>query len=194
METWWLVDQASWWGAIGGGVGALLGVGGAVVGYLLPQGRGHRVVLTGMVAIGVGALLCAAAGVVAVADSQPYAVYFPLLLVGCVVYWVIVGLIPQIDMGYRNVLREDWSARGRYGQWVGPLIAAHAVVGSIVLLWGGWRLLVGATFEEWFLGMLVGAGFLFSMVQLWLVKSMAIRGFSRARQHQRLAAEELRRS
>ena len=51
METWWPVDQAFWWGAIGGGIGALLGVGGAVVGYLLPQGRGHLGVLMGMVVV-----------------------------------------------------------------------------------------------------------------------------------------------
>ena len=195
METWWPVDQGFWWGAVGGGLGALLGVGGAIVGgYLVPHGRGHRGVLIGMVAVGFGALLCAVAGVVAIADGQPYAVYFPLLLVGCVVYWVIVGLIPQIDMAYRSVQRDDWRPRGRYGKWVNPLITAHVAVGSTALLWGGWRISVGAAFAECFLGVMVGVGFLVSAGQLWLIKSMAIRGFSRVQEQQRLAAEELRRS
>ena len=221
METWWLVDQSFWWGIVGGGVGTVLGVGGAVVGgYLVPRGRGYRGVMTGIVAVGVVGLLCAVAGVAAIADDQPYWVYDPLLLTGVVVYWVAVGLLPGIDMAYRTVLanrstatndlelrgrsaagswtsavvREDWQPRGRYGKWVNPLIAAHGAVGSVIFVWGGWRFLSGAEFGGWFPGTMVGAGFLFSAGQLWLVKVMAIWSLSRNHEQQRLAAEELRRS
>ena len=182
METWWPVDQGFWWGAVGGGLGALLGVGGAIVGgYLVPHDRGHRGVLIGMVAVGFGALLCAVAGVVAIADGQPYRGLLPATVgSGCVVYWVIVGLIPQIDMAYRSVQRDDWRPRGRYGKWVNPLITAHVAVGFDRPPLG--RL---ADFGRGGIrGMLPGSDGRgrvpgFRAGQLWLIKSMAIRGFSR---------------
>ena len=219
MEIWWAVDQAFWWGVVGGGLGTVLGVGGAIVGgYLLPRGRGYRGVVVGLVAVGIGGLLGAVAGVAAIADDQPFVVYYPLLLLGCIAYWVAVGLLPQIDMAYRVVLAnggtgarleppgrppavrptapllDDWRPQGRYGKWVRPLIAGHALAGSIILVWGAWRFLIGAESEGWLPGMMIGVGFLTSAGHLWMVKALGIRGFAKPGEQQRLAAEELRRS
>ena len=232
METWWPVDQGFWWGVVGGGLGTVFGVGGAIVcGYLLPLGRGHRGVLIGMVAVGIGGLLCAAVGVAAIIDGQPYGVYYPLLLIGCATYWGIVFVIPVIDISYRTVLanrptgtqfearrwfpaiaslnllhpmwwcspalrlRDDWCPQGRYGKSVNRLIAAHVAIGSIILVWGIWRFLIGAGFEEGFPGVFIGGGFLFSAGELWFLKALTVWWSStRTHEQQRLAAEELRRS
>lgn len=144
METWWPVDQAFWWGVIGGGVGTVLGVGGAIVGgYLVPRGRGRRGVLMGLVAVGTGGLLCAAAGVAAIVDDQPYEVYYPLLLFGCCGYWAAVLVIPAIDMAYRAVLANrpvgTQSEASRWFPAVGNLNLLHPMWWSSAVLRDDWQ-------------------------------------------------------
>ena len=76
---WWSGPQAGLIGGIGGGA---LGCVGALIGTLCWLGRARRLVmglLVGMIVVGV---LSLAAGVVALIQSQPYAVYYPCLLVG----------------------------------------------------------------------------------------------------------------
>ena len=217
METWWPDDPfvGAVWCVIGGGLGTVLGVGGPIVGgYLVLRGRCRRGVLIALIAVGTVGLLCAAAGVAAIVDGQPYGVYYPLLVVGCGLYWVAIPLVPAIDMAYRAVLanrpggvnllhpmwwssaliREDWRPQGRYGRWVNPLITVHTLVGSVILIWGVWRFLAGAGFEEGFPGVFVGGGFLFLAGELWLIKALTLWWSSRTNEQQRLAAEELRRS
>jgi len=69
---------------IGGIAGSLIGLTGGLVGVLVARGRGRRAVLVTMVALAItgGGLLVA--GAVALAFSQPYAVYFPLILGGII--------------------------------------------------------------------------------------------------------------
>lgn len=79
--------RAGWWGDwqggwIGGGLGSLLGFWGALVGILVSLGRAKRLVTASswmVLGLGLGAL---GAGLVAVAFKQPYAVWYPLVLLG----------------------------------------------------------------------------------------------------------------
>lgn len=82
------ITPGAWWsdrtaGLVGGIGGSLLGLLGAAIGTLAGLGFGRRLVvplLIAMTALG-GVLLTA--GIVAVSLGQPYGVYYPLLLSGC---------------------------------------------------------------------------------------------------------------
>jgi len=79
--------SSAWWsdrlgGLIGGIGGSLIGLTGALVGVLVARGRGRRAVLATMVALAIAGGGLLVAGAVALAMSQPYAVYFPLILGG----------------------------------------------------------------------------------------------------------------
>ena len=82
-----LADSTAWWsdrqaGVLGGIGGSVLGVLGAVVGWLGSAGRAKGFVLKtlrGIAWLGIGALLL---GGVAIRGGQPYAVYYPLILCG----------------------------------------------------------------------------------------------------------------
>jgi len=77
--AWWSEPAAGWIGGLGG---SALGILGAIVGILSSQGRARSLVLVliqAIIACGVALLIL---GVVAVAQSQPWTVYYPLLLVG----------------------------------------------------------------------------------------------------------------
>jgi hypothetical protein len=94
-SAWWSERTGGWVGGIGG---SLIGVTGAVLGVLVARGRGRRAVLATMVALiaaGAGLLV---AGAVALALSQPYAVYYPLLLGGIIILAVF-------GSGFRRVRR-----------------------------------------------------------------------------------------
>ena len=103
METWWPVDQTGlWFGLIGGGVGCVLGVGVPVVCiFLLPRASGRRCVVTGMAAISAIGITSIVAGGLAIADDQPYEVYYPLLLLGGVLYWTTACAVLPVDAMYR---------------------------------------------------------------------------------------------
>jgi hypothetical protein len=81
------VSSTGWWsdrtaGLIGGIAGSLLGVLGATLGLLVSRRRARGFVVgttIGFGIIGAGLLI---AGAVAVATSQPYAVWYPLMLLG----------------------------------------------------------------------------------------------------------------
>lgn len=85
MNPWWDVQTAVWIGALGGGgLGTLGGLLGAVAGALAPRGIGKPLVVGGfflLTLIGAASLVT---GVVAVVQSQPYHVFYPLLLGGAV--------------------------------------------------------------------------------------------------------------
>ena len=80
-SAWWS-DRAG--GLIGGIGGSLIGLTGALVGILVARGRGRRAVLATMVTLTVAGIGLLVAGAVAVVLSQPYAVYFPLILGGII--------------------------------------------------------------------------------------------------------------
>jgi hypothetical protein len=99
--------EAGWWsgsagGWIGGGLGVLLGCMGGLVGVMASRGRGRAlvmVVMRAMLVIGVAAL---AGGVAAMLKAQPYAVYYPLLLIGVLASALSVALTPSIRRQYEQ--------------------------------------------------------------------------------------------
>jgi len=69
-------------GMLGGIGGALIGLWGALIGVLSSRGKARRFVLNSANVLLVIGIASAVAGVVALATAQPYAVYYPLLLIG----------------------------------------------------------------------------------------------------------------
>ena len=78
-SAWWSTRTGALFGAI---VGSLLGLIGAAVGSLCAIGRGRMLVVALLVTMASVGIVCLVAGIVAVIMGQPYAVYYPLLLIG----------------------------------------------------------------------------------------------------------------
>lgn len=221
METWWPVEQTGYWsGIVGGGIGSLLGIGGAVVGAILvPRAMGRRWVVSGMVVIAVAGIVSMIAGGLAIADDQPYGIYYPLLLMGCVLYLVSIGMLLPVDVMYRVVtmmrnagfetaaswrgvggrvasgaFAEAWRQRERSRRWMVRLMWSHAGFGGAALCWGIGHYLTGGLFHGWFPAVLFGTGFIGSACQFWLMDLAIMRVQRDVLDPQRLAAEELRRS
>jgi len=103
-----LAVQGQWWdsrtgGLIGGVAGTVMGTLGAVIGTLVSRGKARRFVMTAlavMAAIGVVAFI---AGLIALGLSQPYAVYYPLLLLGV--------LLSALPLGLMRSVRRQYEAR-----------------------------------------------------------------------------------
>jgi len=97
--AWWTDRQGSW---IGGFAGAVLGVLGSVIGWLVAKERARGFVLTAsrlVIALGLAMLV---AGFVAVAKAQPYAVWYPLVLLGAISCAVMVPSYRRIVRRYRD--------------------------------------------------------------------------------------------
>ncbi len=87
------------YGAIGVG-GSLGGLLGAAAGILAPRGKCRTLILGAMVvlvAIGVVQLVL---GIIALTSGQPYGIWYPMLLCGVIMTFVIGGLIPVVRMRY----------------------------------------------------------------------------------------------
>ncbi len=96
---WWSERQAGW---LGGTAGSLVGALGALIGVLASAGKGRRVAfgaLRMMQAIGAIALV---SGVVAVVRAQPYAVFYPLLLVGVLASVLPLTLAPTLRKRFED--------------------------------------------------------------------------------------------
>jgi len=94
-----------WWdsrtaGLLGGIAGGILGCLGALIGVLSGMGKARGFVMLLVNLIVYVGLVILAAGVVALVRSQPYAVYYPLLLIG--------GLAVVIMRPTRNTLRRRY--------------------------------------------------------------------------------------
>lgn len=99
-EQWLSSRSATLMGAIGGG---LLGLWGALIGVLATRGKARAIVLgsaNAMLFIGIAALI---GGVVALASAQPYAVYYPLLLIGVILIFVIGRLRGTLSARYHEI-------------------------------------------------------------------------------------------
>lgn len=98
-RDWWSPREA---GRIGAILGCALGLAGALIGVLAHRPRGSVIaqILTGACLLAGGAML--SIGVVAWFLGQPYAVYYPLLIVGLVAVLILGSLAPMI----RRLARE----------------------------------------------------------------------------------------
>src|SRR5882672_6925304 len=103
MTPWWNPQQAGWIGGIAGSIlGIVGGLAGTLAGILAPRGKARRFIMTTfscMIALGVVAL---AAGIVAVILGQPYAVWYPLVLLGGIMSIVAGSIMPALRLRYRQ--------------------------------------------------------------------------------------------
>ena len=95
------LDRTS--GLLGGIAGGLLGCVGALIGVLASRGRAQRFVTLAIGALVIAGTVAFVAGVVALGQSQPYAVYYPLLLLGFLATAVPLGLRPSIRRRYEEI-------------------------------------------------------------------------------------------
>ena len=110
----------AWWGPrtaglVGGTVGSLLGCLGGVVGLLAGRGKGRAVAMglvKGMLGLGAISLVL---GVVALFRSQPYAVFYPLLLGGVLGVGLPSFLIPALRRRYEELELRKMKARDLSG-------------------------------------------------------------------------------
>ena len=92
--------KATLLGAIGG---CLIGLWGAVIGVVSSRGKARRFVLgsaNALLLIGIASL---GGGVAAIAAAQPYAVYYPLLLIGIILVAVIGKLRGTLSARYEQL-------------------------------------------------------------------------------------------
>ena len=98
-NAWW-TDRIS--GLIGGIVGSGVGLTGAAIGILAGIGIARKVCLSLLGAMFVLGIASLAVGLAALAFSQPYAVYYPLLLLGLLCSALPAGLFHSIQRQYEQ--------------------------------------------------------------------------------------------
>jgi len=95
-NAWWSSSDTGWIGGIGGSV---VGIIGGLIGCLVGFGKARRFVLLLMIGLIAFGVICLVVGIVALILSQPYAVYYPLILFGVIDPAVLGG-------NYRSVRRR----------------------------------------------------------------------------------------
>lgn len=110
-EPWFSTEAAIYFGSFGGaGVGVLGGLLGAAAGVLAPQGKGKAFILNSMLVLGCLGVLCLLTGIVAVVMSQPYAIYYPFLLIGFILTVVMFAVRPAVRQRYREAEQRKLEA------------------------------------------------------------------------------------
>lgn len=105
----WFDHRYAW--AFGTALGVVGGILGPLAGSLAPRGKAKPVVM-GLFAVSL--LACAAmliAGIVALVQDQPYAIWYGLGLPGVVGLLVLGGLMPVVQKRYREAEQRRLSAR-----------------------------------------------------------------------------------
>lgn len=102
-----LQERGQWFsarsaGLIGGIGGGFLGLWGALIGVLSSRGKARGFVLGSANALLIIGIACIIAGVIALVNTQPYAVYYPLLLIGIIVIAVIGKLRGTLSAQYEQ--------------------------------------------------------------------------------------------
>ena len=99
-STWWSPQQSALMGGIGG---SLIGCFGALIGILAGLGKARRFVLSATGILIVVGILLVVAGIIAVAMNQPYAVWYPLLLGGTILTFVLSINFYSINKRYEDM-------------------------------------------------------------------------------------------
>lgn len=103
-----MTAEGAWWGnrtanLMGAILGPLLGLMGALVGTLSGLGRGKTVCITICWFTLIFGVVSLVGGVVALVMAQPYAVYFPLLLLGVIGTVVMGSVLPTIRKRFSDI-------------------------------------------------------------------------------------------
>lgn len=98
--TWWSPQMGA---QVGGISGSLIGCLGALIGILASLGKARRFVLTTTVLLIVVGILLVIIGIIAVASEQPYAVWYPLLLGGAILTFVLSINLYSIKRRYDDL-------------------------------------------------------------------------------------------
>jgi len=85
-DSWWSSRAGGWIGGIGG---SIIGLSGAAIGILTGLGKARKLVMVLFAALFIAGIASLFIGISAVIMSQPYAVYYPLLLCGVIVTVVL---------------------------------------------------------------------------------------------------------
>jgi hypothetical protein len=99
-NAWWSDRTAALVGGLGG---IIFGCLGGLIGTLCGMGKGRGLVIALLriqIALGV---LCGVAGIAAVAQHQPYGVYYPLLLIAVILLAVCGSLLPTVGRRYQEL-------------------------------------------------------------------------------------------
>lgn len=97
QPAWWTNTDAGWIGGIGGSV---VGCMGGLIGTLAGIGRARRFVLATLLAMVGGGAILLMTGIIALIMGQPYAVYYPLLLLGGITFIVSLSIRPGVRRSY----------------------------------------------------------------------------------------------
>jgi len=97
----WFGDRSA--ALLGGFGGALIGLWGALIGILASRGKARLFVVASTNALLVIGVASLAGGVVAIATAQPYAVYFPLLLLGIILFAVFGKMRAKLSAQYEQL-------------------------------------------------------------------------------------------
>ena len=103
-----MTAEGAWWGnrtgnLMGTILGPLLGMLGALVGVLSGRGRGKNVCLAICWATLTFGVVCLVTGMIALIMQQPYAVFFPLLLIGVIGTMVMGTVLPTIRQRFSDI-------------------------------------------------------------------------------------------
>ncbi|MDH3612041.1 MAG: hypothetical protein OEU90_08190 [Gammaproteobacteria bacterium] len=90
-------------GLLGGIGGGLIGLWGALIGILASRGKARRFVLASANALFVIGIASLVGGMVALATAQPYAVYYPLLLIGIILAVVFGKMRGSLSARYEQL-------------------------------------------------------------------------------------------
>jgi hypothetical protein len=105
---WWSERTGAWIGSI---AGSILGLLGALIGTLSSAGKARSFVLGIMRFIFVVGVVVLVAGIVAVIDSQPYGVWYPLILLGLLMTVVMGGLAKITKRRYEELEMRKMKAQ-----------------------------------------------------------------------------------
>lgn len=101
MTEWWTTQDSALIGAIGGSaVGVFCGVFGTMIGLCAPRGIARGLVLGSQLALTVLGVLMLIVALFALIRSQPYHVWFPLMLGGTLLAALMGGLYPVVRARY----------------------------------------------------------------------------------------------
>ena len=106
-RAWWTDRDGGW---IGGLAGCILGGFGALVGLLTALGRARAFVLGGLVMMAALGVASFVAGIIALLSGQPYAVWYPLVLIGVLSAGLGFALRPQITRRFEEAELRRMSA------------------------------------------------------------------------------------